>query len=601
MHVRTVSIATFAIGLLTAAQVSAQAGKSILLVSNALSQPSAAIADYYAGRRAVPTSQLLRLTVPLEEEVSRREYEQKIEGPIARWLSANAAQDRILYIVLTKDIPLRIAGTVGTGGTIASVDSELTLLYRRLTGVRMNPAGSIRNPYFLGEAPASAPPHFTHRTHDMFLVGRLDGYTVDDVKAMIDKGLAPARQGTVVLDGKLELSESVGNKWLATASTAVRAIPGWDDRVILDRGQTTLTDKTGVIGFYTWGSNAVAATLRHFGHTFVPGAIAGEYVSTDGRTFKEPPEDWAINDTKNPFGGSHQSLIGDLIRDGVTGVAGHVAEPYLNATIRPDILFPSYVRGANLIEAFYLAMPSVSWQTVVIGDVLCSPFGTAQPQLTDINPPMDPVTELPAFFSARRVATFVAAGTRLEAAKQLARADSRDAKGDLPGMRKALEDAIASDPSFVPAQLSLAAVYETAQEWDPANELYRQVLTRNQNHAVALNNLAYSLAVHKNDAASALPLAKRAYAVSVSDPAIGDTLAWIHHLLGDDASAAPIITAALRRGPTNLEFRLHAAFILAATDPKGAADHLEAAIKGDAALANRDDVRELRARLQKKK
>ena len=31
---------------------------------------------------------------------------------------------------------------------------------------------------------------------------------------------------------------------------------------------------------------------------------------------------WVVNDTKNPFGGSHQSLIGDLIRDGVTGVAG---------------------------------------------------------------------------------------------------------------------------------------------------------------------------------------------------------------------------------------------------------------------------------------
>jgi hypothetical protein len=47
---------------------------------------------------------------------------------------------------------------------------------------------------------------FTHRGYDMYLVGRLDGYTVEDVKALIDRGLSPAQQGNVVLDGKLELT-----------------------------------------------------------------------------------------------------------------------------------------------------------------------------------------------------------------------------------------------------------------------------------------------------------------------------------------------------------------------------------------------------------
>ena len=55
------------------------------------------------------------------------------------------------------------------------------------------------------------------------------------------------------------------------------------------------------------------------------------FVSTDGRTFKEPPADWTIGpwtDPKKFFANSPQSLAGDLIREGVTGVAGHVAEPY---------------------------------------------------------------------------------------------------------------------------------------------------------------------------------------------------------------------------------------------------------------------------------
>ena len=42
--------------------------------------------------------------------------------------------------------------------------------------------------------------------------------------------------------------------------------------------------------------------------------------------------------------GSAHALVGDLIRDGVTGVAGHVAEPYLQSVVRPDLLFAAYVR-----------------------------------------------------------------------------------------------------------------------------------------------------------------------------------------------------------------------------------------------------------------
>ena len=66
--------------------------------------------------------------------------------------------------------------------------------------------------------------------------------------------------------------------------------------------------------------------------------------------------------TRAPFGardfaGSSQSLSGDLVRSGATGVAGQVAEPYLDGAIRPDILFPVVHFGFNLAEAFYLRPP----------------------------------------------------------------------------------------------------------------------------------------------------------------------------------------------------------------------------------------------------
>ena len=104
------------------------------------------------------------------------------------------------------------------------------------------------------------------------------------------------------------------------------------------------------------------------------------------------------------YAGSPESLTGDLIRDGVTGVAGYVAQPFLNGTIRPQILFPAYLAGFNLVEAFYLAMPFLSWQTVVIGDPLCGPFPRKTLSRAEIEEGIDDATELPALFGKRRLA-----------------------------------------------------------------------------------------------------------------------------------------------------------------------------------------------------
>jgi uncharacterized protein (TIGR03790 family) len=583
--------------LIAAAHVSAQTGDNILLVTNAASQPSQEIADYYAKARAVPDAQILRLDVASAEEITRRDYETKIEHPIAEWLWSHAAQDRILYIVLTKDTPLRIAGTSGANGTVASVDSELAFLYRKMSGLRVDVTGRLRNPLFVDEGSVANAPPFTHKTYDMFLVGRLDGYTVADVKALIDRGLSPSRQGTVVLDGKP--GESPGNKWLTSTAAALKPLPGWADRVALETGERLTSGRAEVIGFYTWGSNAADTRTRHFNLTFLPGAIGAEFVSTDARTFKEPPENWVVNDSKNLFAGTNQSLIGDLIRDGITGVAGHVAEPFLNGTIRPDILFPAYARGFNLIESFYLAMPSVSWQTVVVGDPLCAPFGPRTVSTSDWNPPVDPATELPAFFSARKIAVLTALGAKKEAAPFLAQADARLAKKDFAAARQSLEEATKIDPDYLSAQLDLALLYQQAEDWERAIDRYQRIIEKSPTQAVALNNLANALVLTKNDLTGALPLARRAYLASVKTPVTSDTLAWIYHLMGDDAMAEPIMTVAAQRAPDDPVLQLHAAFILAGTGKMtAAAQHLDVAIRLDPSLDSREDVTELRKRLR---
>ena len=71
---------------------------------------------------------------------ARDVYARQIEQPIWACIASLRAHDRILYIVLTKDVPIRISGTGGRSGTNASVDSELTLLYRRRTARAGRPA-----------------------------------------------------------------------------------------------------------------------------------------------------------------------------------------------------------------------------------------------------------------------------------------------------------------------------------------------------------------------------------------------------------------------------------------------------------------------------
>jgi uncharacterized protein (TIGR03790 family) len=581
-----------------AAPAAAQTGHNVLVVVNESSAESREIGEYYARRRQIPEDQVLRLKLPTADEIDRATYTSAIEGPIGAWFLRGGAWDRILYIVLTKGVPLRVTGTAGLNGTVASVDSELTLLYRKLSGGSFNAVGPIRNPYYQEKATPRDFKPFTHEEYDVFLVTRLDGFTTADVKALIDRGMSPSREGEIVLDGRIEAaSRTPGNSWLERTATVLAGVNGWRDRVTLDTGGKRAGTDRALFGYYSWGSNDITVQLIGAPElTFAPGALAALFVSTDARTFRQPPSGWRPGGSA--FAGSNQSLTGTLIRQGATGAAGHVAEPYLDAAIRPDLLFPGYVTGLNLAEAFYAAMPFLSWQTVVIGDPLCAPFREAPLDPARIDRGVDPTSTLPVFFTQHRLRSPGRGDIREDAWKLLMRAEGFAVRGDSAGAREALERATASDDRLVTAHLTLASMHETSSEWDAAIARYRQVLATAPSNVIALNNLAYALAVRKNTPREALPLAERAHSQSKGHPLMADTLAWVHHLLGDDKKATPLIREAAKQLPGHAEIQWHAAVILAGIGANAeAAAALEKAIAADPKLAEQADVRALRAKL----
>jgi uncharacterized protein (TIGR03790 family) len=318
------------------------------------------VGAYYASKRSIPARNICRIRALLDETISREAYRSAIARPLLAFLKSRKLSEEIDYIVTTMGVPLRVSGSGGMDGDAAAVDSELTLLGEHEPKL----AGGIPNPYYARNTP------FRRSEFSVFLVTRLAAYDVASVKRMIDRSLEARNRGRVVLDLR-DAGDESGDRWLRLTKLALPA-----DRVVFDETSSVLEGVNGVIGYASWGSNDGARKRRFAGLGWLPGGIATEYVSTDARTFQRPPAGWNIStwvDSDRPrwFAGSPQSLSADFLEEGATGASGHVYEPYLVNTPRPNLLFPAYLAGRNLAESYYMAIPLLSWQNVVIGDPLC--------------------------------------------------------------------------------------------------------------------------------------------------------------------------------------------------------------------------------------
>jgi len=342
----------------------AQTGGNVLLVVNRNDAGSRAVADYYRPRRSIPIANVCYLATTSDEEISWQTYVDQIERPVGECLRKAGLQEQVLYIVTTMGVPLKVDGSGGSLFTSehCSVDSELALLYSKLKGVSYPRGGGIPNPFFM-----KRDEEFRHPRFPIYLVTRLAAWDLDDVKRMIDRALTAHNRGKFVVD--LSSADDIqGNNWLRTAAILLPA-----DRVVMDETPQVLYDQKNVIGYASWGSNDDNRKKRWLNFQWLPGAIVTEFVSTNARTLKRPPDDWVFGgDEKHWFGGYNQNLSADYLHEGVTGVSGNVYEPYLQGCARPEYLLPPWFQGRNLADSYYLSLPFLSWQGTVLGDPLCS-------------------------------------------------------------------------------------------------------------------------------------------------------------------------------------------------------------------------------------
>ncbi len=275
----------------TVPTLQAQSAENVAVVINESSEESKRVGEHYAVTRKLPPSNILRIQTSTQDTIERPAYEASIERPLAVAIRRGGLQDRLLYLVLTKGVPLRIAGTTGLTGTLASVDSELTLLYRRLTGQQLNVSGRVDNPFFLGGRPIGDARRFTHREHDIYLVTRLDAYTVQQALGLVNRAQAPRPEGQIVLDQRGPATDRTGDDWLELAAQRLAA-QGHQDRVVLESTAKPARGVGPVLGYASWGSTDPANQARSASMAFGPGSIAANLASFDARTFREPPATW---------------------------------------------------------------------------------------------------------------------------------------------------------------------------------------------------------------------------------------------------------------------------------------------------------------------
>jgi uncharacterized protein (TIGR03790 family) len=94
--------------------VSALSAPDLIIVFNRNLPESREVAAYYAGKRRVPLDNLVAVDVPASEDMSRKDYDEKLVPPVKAMVDRLQAQGRTPAMLLVYGIPLRVGAAPAT-------------------------------------------------------------------------------------------------------------------------------------------------------------------------------------------------------------------------------------------------------------------------------------------------------------------------------------------------------------------------------------------------------------------------------------------------------------------------------------------------------
>ncbi|MGH7975211.1 MAG: TIGR03790 family protein, partial [Limisphaerales bacterium] len=374
----------------------------VVVIFNKNMPESKSVAEYYAKARQVPKNQIFGFSLTTGEVMSRDEFRDKLQLPLAKKLESDGlwkfgkttfpatngepkrvvrhvVKSKIRYAVLCYGVPLKIAPDPGIHEAAAekmrpelrrneaAVDSELAWLPLVYEDVTLS--GPLPNWIYGTTNEALLNP-----TNGILLVARLDGPSAEIAKGLVDKSLEAERDGLWgrgYFDARgLEKTNSyfLGDEWILDAAKISRQL-GFETTVD-DKPETfpasfPMSQIAIYCGWYAENADGPFAQPKV---EFMPGAFAYHLHSFSAATLRSTTQNWC----------------GPLLAKGATCTMGCVYEPYLSGTPNVAAFLARWMAaGFTFGEAAWAAQPALSWQTTVIGDPLYRPFGKS-PQLLQL-------------------------------------------------------------------------------------------------------------------------------------------------------------------------------------------------------------------------
>jgi len=419
----------------------------VLVVYNSASAEAVTLKDaYLAAHPGIPAANVLDLNnaALLTADLSYAQFTADVRDPIRGFLSLPAAPapEDIIAIALIRPFPHRIldtdvplAGDAGASAstelsagdaTFASVDSELVLLWQNLdtgeAGGTMDSKSDnlIDNPYHMSAAQIDTFTRVNIQTAkaflnasnfawrlggagatrltagDMYLVCRIDGTTLADAEAVIDRarGLHINKALVRIILDEFDVSTdqdldddqvfsfndpfNAGDDYEKTRDALL--LGGWDVRYDGTFDFIEGTEETTPLTAYAsygenhsrngLGENPLGNGTYIEGFLFPPGAVFNTIESFNGR---------ALNGLGTQ---ANHEQIADFITAGGTFAIGNVFEPFTFPIADNEFLFINLLSGQlTWAEVAYTALPALSWQQVVLGDPLAKPVILDDPGL----------------------------------------------------------------------------------------------------------------------------------------------------------------------------------------------------------------------------
>lgn len=378
----------------------------VLLIANSHLPESIKLARYYQQQRKIPAENLLLVRMTTSEDCSRADYQRQLVEPLRKLLTARTGQ--IKCLLLFYGLPLRVAppelsaaewqalealkfqkkevawqSKNRPGEDLAELTAAAKRLQQEIDKFRRTEQGAavdselalllndnyplqrwLPNPYFVGFRNKKAELPFSKE--QVLLVARLDASTPAIVRRMIDDGLQAEQRGLrgrAYFDARWPLPKKQNLKGYALYDASIHQAAKVTEQtsrlpVTLDQQERLFQAGEAPQPALYCGWYSLAKYVDAF--DWQPGAVAYHIASSECTTLKKADS---------------QVWCKRLLEDGVAATIGPVAEPYIQGFLLPEIFFSFLLDGYyTLAESYFLSLPFLSWQMILVGDPLYRPF-----------------------------------------------------------------------------------------------------------------------------------------------------------------------------------------------------------------------------------